>query len=219
MTNNQKCKEPHPLYWRKKTDWLWLVATSRAVFTNHFSEQFFSRFASLPTGRKPNFWSYMLRLHTGAVCGLWFLLAIGSVGVFGIFTNRAKNMNLLRNWISTEIVTCIRHTSRVYWLGSGMSHTPCSQTNMLFLSGQNVGKPFRRWRKSETHSLETMAAIARSPWNPLSTTWYPDVGVPRDGKSPLWALGENETNSFHTYCSVKRKYATVKLEKTSNMTR
>ena len=116
-------KNPTPFYWEKKTDWL-LVATSRAMFTNHFSEQFFSRFASLPTGRKPNFWSYMLRLHTGAVCGLWFLLAIGSVGVFGIFTNHAKNMDLLRNWISTEIVTCIRHTSKIYWLGSGIESYP-----------------------------------------------------------------------------------------------
>ena len=41
------------------------------------------------------------------------------------------------------------------------------------------------------------SAIARSPWNPLSMTWYPDVEVARDGKSPLWALGENETNCFH----------------------
>ena len=115
--NEQKwptCKEPHPFYWEKKTDWLGLVATSRAMFTNHFSDQFFSRFASLPAGRKPNFWSYMLRLHTGAVCGLWFLLAIGSVGVFEIFTNHAKNMDPLRNWISTEIVTGIRHTSKKY---------------------------------------------------------------------------------------------------------
>ena len=31
----------------------------------------------------------------------------------------------------------------------------------------------------------------------LSMTWYPDVEVARDGKSPLWALGENETNCFH----------------------
>ena len=35
-------------------------------------------------------------------------------GSFEIFTNHAKNMDLLRNWISTEIVTGIRHTSKKY---------------------------------------------------------------------------------------------------------
>ena len=46
----------------------------------------------------------------------------------------------------------------------------------------------------------------------LSMTWYPDVEVPRDGSCSLWALGENETSSFHTYCSVKIQYATVKTK-------
>ena len=187
--NDKHVENPTPLI--EKKDWL----VARAMFTNHFSEQFFSRFASLPTGRKSIFWSYMLRLHTGAVCGLWFLLAIGSMGVFGIFTNHAKNMDLLRNWISTETLTCKLYKNRL-WNES----YPLLTTNMLFPSGQNVGKPFRRWRKSETHSLETMAAIARSPWNPLSMTWYPDVGVPEDGNSSLGHWVKMKQTAF-TCCS------------------
>ena len=166
-----------PLPLLRKKDWF----VARAMFTNHFSEHFFV--VLLPCW---DFWSYMLRLHTGAVCGLWFLVAIGSVGVFGIFTNHAKNMDLLRKWISTEIVTCILHTSKIYSLGSGMSHTPCSQTNMLFPSGQNVGKPFRRWRKSETHSLETMVALPSL--DPPETVIPVHDLVPRRGSCKRWKV-------------------------------
>ena len=55
------------------------------------------------------------------------------------------------------------------------------------------------------------SAIARSPWNPLSMTWYPDVEVARDGKSPLWALGENETNLLSPTV-LEVQYATVKIQ-------
>ena len=45
-------------------------------------------------------------------------------------------------------------------------------------------------------------------------TWYPDMEVARDGKSPLWAPGENETNinKLLSPSVLEVQYATVKIK-------
>ena len=104
------------------------------------------------------------------------------------------------------------------WLRRKLPLTPrfqkCHQVRLAFDCCFDVEslKCIEIHRTLPPQELKSWPTIHFLKLSSLSMTWYPDVEVPRDGNCSLWALGENETNSFHTYCSVKIQYATVKIE-------
>ena len=193
MTNIWRLWEPHPPYWGNKN---WLVA--RAMFTNHFSEQFFLVLLPCRPEENPTFdhtcWD-STRVPFAAY-DFWWLLEAWEFLESSPTTPKTWTCWEIGFQLKLQLAYCIPqkyiHLALEWVIPPAHKQTCYSHLDKSWETISKVKKVRNPFLGNNGRS-----AIARSPWTPLSMTWYPDVEVARDGKSPLWAPGENETNSFN----------------------